>query len=173
MLNFLLALTILLPPLVPPENSPQILLINGGKILSIGGPLQFDQNGIQYIGEPTIIENGFIIDSVRYKLSPDFWTMIHQNLANADATKAVQVKNGQVFFQNRPVDFGASQVKGIGSPIFWQGWVLGFGGTSKFPPPPMFQEFTIELIYFNIKSLKGDSVQLCNKCNVSFWILNR
>jgi len=181
MSNALILSLLLFIPLLAQQPSNQadnrqavrILILNPGGILSTGGPIQFDAIGIKYGPEPEVSGNDMVISGLRFTPSPEYFKMVERNLKEASAHDYIKITKGKLYYQNRVVNIGSNKITGFWNAIYWQGCILGFGATDKYPRKPSDIEFTKELIWFNIATLKGDSKQMCSKCQPGFLILTQ
>jgi len=157
----------------PASKPVHILTMTDGRILSMGGPLKFDEKGLCIIGECTFKSGGICsYNGVEFKVSPEFWSMESDNRVKFDAIGHIKVENGTVFHDGQAIDLDAIKVKWICHAVFWQDWVVGIGLTSK-QQASLYNLEPRELVYYNWKTRKGGSVYLVNKSLPDFRILTK
>ncbi len=145
------------------KPQPVKMLLMGSKVLSYGGPLQFDEIGVKFVGEPSLDGNDEVIDGHRFKPSPEYWMMIEKNKKAAAASEHITVKEGRLYHDGHLVDFGGLEVKWMGQALFWQDWVIGPGLTSKSGAPRLEYMEPHELLYYNFKTRKGGALCIGGK----------
>ena len=161
------------PIVQPARQEPVKVLVIMNKILSMGGPLRFDEKGICFIGEESSRSDE--VDSyngVDFKIGPDYWKMIRDNREKADALSHIKVEDGKLYHDNRLIDFDLVRIRWINKAIYWQDWVLAVGLTSKEQADYNNIE-PRELVYYNWKTGKGGSIYLINKALPDFKILTK
>lgn len=157
----------------PPLRQPVKILTIMGKILSMGGPLKFDEMGICFIGEEnSSSDNLDSYNGIDFKIDSNYWKMLNKNRIQADAMSHIKIKNGKLYHNNNLIDFDLIKIKWINKAVFWQDWVVAIGQTSKEKvelnnPEPR------ELIYYNWKTRKGGSIYLVNKILPDFRIITK
>lgn len=144
-----------------------------GKILSVGGPLQFDEKGIRFLGEENSKSDGSeSYNGIEFRLSPDYWAMVEKNRKECDAKAHIKVEKGRLLHDGKKVDFGVVKIKWVNRAVFWGDWVIGVGLTSK-EEASLHNLEPRELIYYNWKTLNGGSIHLVNKSMPEFKILTK
>jgi hypothetical protein len=157
-----------------PKPSSKILALSTGEILSLGGGLRFDEEGLQIIGHKVPLQDSsFMLGDKRFEASPDFWAMVERNRRDADAKQHVQVREGKLFHDGQPVSMDLIKIKGIHEAIFWEDWVVCIGLTSKSGVSSLTNPEPIELIYYNWKTRKGGSIGMGGKHHFRFWVLTK
>jgi len=145
----------------PPTT--RVLITATGYILSTGDPLQFDEIGLKFLGEPTYKGNDEIIDGTTFSHSLDYWAMVKRNQKEAEATAHIQVKDGILYHDGKRVNFGGLTVRWMDNAVFWLDWVVGPGLTSKSGQASLDNPEPHELLYYNFKTLRGGAVYVGGK----------